>query len=54
LDARKSSFYFAKKMKLKPQQVQRYEATRYQSISFKRLLQIARTLEVDLQETVKL
>ena len=45
---------FAKKLKLKPQQIQRYEYTRYQSISFKRLLQIARALEVDLHETVKL
>lgn len=44
----------AKKLNLKPQQLQRYEATRYQSVSFKRLLEIARTLDVDLHETVKL
>jgi len=44
----------AKKLKLKPQQVQRYEATRYQSVSFKRLLEIARALDVDVHETVKL
>ena len=43
----------AKKLKLKPQQVQRYEATRYQSVSFKRLLEIARALDVDVHETVK-
>jgi len=44
----------AKKLKLKPQELQRYEATRYQSVSFKRLLEIAHELDVDLHETVKL
>lgn len=43
----------AKKLKLKPQQVQRYEATRYQSVRFKRLLEIAHALDVDVHETVK-
>ncbi|MBI1927128.1 helix-turn-helix transcriptional regulator [Candidatus Poribacteria bacterium] len=44
----------AKKLRLKPQQVQRYEATRYQSVSFKRLVEIARALDVDVNERVKL
>jgi ribosome-binding protein aMBF1 (putative translation factor) len=44
----------AKRLRLKPQQIQRYEATRYHSVSFRRLLEIARTLEVDLSETVTL
>lgn len=44
----------AKRLRLKPQQIQRYEATRYDSVSFRRLLDIARALEVDLAETVTL
>jgi len=44
----------AKKLKVKPQQVQRYEATRYQSISFKRLLDVAGALDLDLHKMVKL
>jgi ribosome-binding protein aMBF1 (putative translation factor) len=44
----------AKKLRLKPQQVQRYEATKYRSVSFKRLVEVARALEVDLRETVRL
>ncbi len=44
----------AKRLKLKPQQIQRYEATRYRSVSFARLVQIARALEVDLHEMVRL
>jgi HTH-type transcriptional regulator/antitoxin HigA len=44
----------AKRLHLKPQQLQRYEATRYQTASFRRLLEIARVLEVDLSETVRL
>ncbi len=44
----------ARKLNLKPQQLQRYEATRYHSVSFKHLLEIAFALEVDLHETVKL
>ena len=34
----------AKRLHLKPQQIQRYEATRYHSVSFSRLLEIARAL----------
>lgn len=45
---------FAKRLNLKPQQLQRYEATRYHSVSFRRLLEIARALDVDLSETVRL
>ena len=44
----------ARRLHLKPQQIQRYEATRYHSVSFNRLLEIARALEVDLYETVRL
>jgi ribosome-binding protein aMBF1 (putative translation factor) len=44
----------AKRLHLKPQQLQRYEATRYDSVSFRRLLEIARALDVDLSETVRL
>ena len=45
---------FAKRLHLKPQQLQRYEATRYHFVSFRRLLEIARALDVDLSETVRL
>lgn len=38
----------------KPQQIQRYEATRYHSVSFHRLLGITRALGVDLYETATL
>lgn len=44
----------ANQLRLKPQQVQRYEATRYDSISFRRLLEITRVLGVDLSETITL
>ena len=44
----------AKRLRLKPQQLQRYEATRYHSVSFRRLLEIARALDVDLSEMVRL
>lgn len=44
----------AKRLKLKPQQIQRYEATRYRSVSLTRLVQIAQVLKVDLHETVRL
>jgi len=44
----------AKKLNLEPQKLHQYEATRYQSVSFKRLLEIAHALDVDLHETVKL
>jgi DNA-binding Xre family transcriptional regulator len=44
----------ARRLRLKPQQIQRYEATRYHSVSFRRLLEIARALDVDLHETISL
>jgi ribosome-binding protein aMBF1 (putative translation factor) len=44
----------AKRLHLKPQQIQRYEATRYHTVSFRRLLEVARALDVDLAETVTL
>jgi len=44
----------ARRLHLKPQQLQRYEATRYHSVSFRRLLEIARALDIDLSETVQL
>lgn len=39
----------AKKLKLKPQQIQRYESTEYRSASFGRLLDVARALNVELE-----
>jgi HTH-type transcriptional regulator / antitoxin HigA len=44
----------AQRVHLTPQQLQRYEATQYHSVSFRRLLEIAQALEVDLAETVRL
>lgn len=44
----------ARRLRLKPQQIQRYEATRYASVSFHRLLEIARALKVDVHDTVSL
>ena len=44
----------AKRLRLKHQQIQRYEATRYRSVSFARLLDIARSLDLDLHETIRL
>lgn len=44
----------ARRLRLKPQQIQRYEATRYSSVSFHRLLEIARALEVDVHDTISL
>jgi ribosome-binding protein aMBF1 (putative translation factor) len=44
----------AKRLHLKPQQIQRYETTRYHTVSFRRLLEIAHALDVDLSETVRL
>jgi ribosome-binding protein aMBF1 (putative translation factor) len=42
----------ARRLDLKPQQIQRYEATRYDAVSFRRLVEIARALDVELSETV--
>lgn len=42
----------ARRLKLKEQQIQRYEATRYRTASFERLLAVARALGIDLKERV--
>jgi ribosome-binding protein aMBF1 (putative translation factor) len=44
----------AERLKLKPQQIQRYEATRYRSVSLRRLQQVMKALGVDLQADVSL
>ena len=44
----------AEKLKMKAQQIQRYESTRYRSVSFWRLLEVARILNLDLNEKVRL
>ncbi len=44
----------ATKLGLKPQQIQRYEATEYQSASFERVTEIARVLGVKLQQPAEL
>jgi ribosome-binding protein aMBF1 (putative translation factor) len=44
----------AERLNLKEQQIQRYEATRYQTASFKRIVEIASVLGVDLQDTVEI
>ena len=44
----------AKRLHLKSQQIQRYEAMRYASVSFQRLVEITRALDVDLSETIRL
>jgi ribosome-binding protein aMBF1 (putative translation factor) len=41
-------------LKVKPQQIQRYESTGYQSVSFHRLLEIVEALGVEIQENVRL
>jgi DNA-binding XRE family transcriptional regulator len=42
----------AERLRLKPQQIQKYEATQYRSASLKRVLDVFRVLEVDLQGDV--
>lgn len=44
----------ARRLRLKEQQIQRYEATRYRSASFARLLDVARVLGIDLKECVRI
>lgn len=39
---------------VKPQQIQRYEATDYQSVSFRRLLEVVNALGVEIEERVRL
>lgn len=42
----------AKRLKLKKQQIQRYEATHYASASLERLIEIARALNVQIKAEV--
>lgn len=44
----------AAKLGLKPQQIQRYEATEYQTASFERIMEILRVLGVKLRHPVEL
>lgn len=44
----------AERLKLKPQQIQKYEATRYRSVSFRRLVDIMKALDLDLQADIPL
>jgi len=39
----------AEKLKMKPQQIQKYEATFYESVSWKRICLILKALDVDLK-----
>lgn len=41
-------------VKLKPQQIQKYEATEYRSASLKRVLEVMRALEVDIDTEIHL
>ena len=45
---------FAEKLNLKPQQIQRYEATNYKSVSFKRIVEILKALNIDLKGKIPL
>lgn len=44
----------AEKLGLKPQQIQRYEATRYRTITLERMLEVAEALGLKLQTPVSL
>ena len=44
----------AEAIKIQPQQIQKYEATEYRSASLKRVLEIMRALDVDIQADVLL
>lgn len=41
-------------VKLKPQQIQKYEATEYRSASLKRVLDVMRALDVEIQTEIQL
>lgn len=45
---------FAERLEVQPQQVQKYESTRYESASLKRLLDVVAALEIDIQATIDL
>ncbi|MCX7048399.1 MAG: helix-turn-helix transcriptional regulator [Candidatus Sumerlaeota bacterium] len=44
----------AEKLRLKPQQIQRYEATGYSTASLRRIQEIMRTLQVDIVADIPL
>jgi len=44
----------ARRIRVMPQQIQRYEKTGYGSASFKRIVQIARALDIDFEAVVPL
>jgi transcriptional regulator with XRE-family HTH domain len=44
----------AEKLGLKPQQIQRYEATRYRTITLERILEVAEALGLKLQAPVSI
>ena len=44
----------ARRLKMKPQQIQRYEATEYRSASVAKLLKVAQALGITLEATVEL
>ncbi|MBM4040574.1 MAG: helix-turn-helix transcriptional regulator [Planctomycetes bacterium] len=44
----------AERLGLQPQQIQRYEAKRYRSVSFKRLIEIMRALDLRLEADIPL
>jgi HTH-type transcriptional regulator/antitoxin HigA len=44
----------AEKLRLKPQQIQRYEGTGYRAVSLRRLLDIMKALDLDLQADIPL
>jgi len=44
----------AERLKLKPQQIQKYEATRYRSASLNRVLEVMKALGLDLQAKIPL
>ena len=44
----------ARKLKLKPQQIQKYEATQYRSASLKRILGVLAALELDFKADIPL
>jgi len=44
----------AKKLRLKPQQIQKYESTQYQGASLKRILDVLAALDLDFQADIPL
>lgn len=44
----------ARKLHLRPQQIQKYEATAYRSASLRRILEVMRALDLDIEATIPL